>query len=447
MNRYLTHSLKGLTGLALILFTNNVSAQWNEQSSFYDDPTTEIFGISVPEEDVIWTLIEQSTWAEFQRVYGLSTDGGESFTYAEIDSLPTFVGLKVKGIDESTAFASLITFPEEDSSRIYKTTDGGSTWNFIPSAFNGPYEACIDIHFFDENNGVGFGAPILGPLTIYTTNDGGDNWEKVAEENMPTPLVNEGMLIYTGNGSYGASGNTLWFGTTKGRIYKTTDQGNNWVAHEIDTNYTIHTVDFKDELNGVAVSLREDLASGPTKNRIYVTTDGGETWNLANNYPELYPRISVVNYLPGSENTYVSTHGRPTGKGVMISYDGGMNWMVINTERIGAAEFLSETYGWGGGLTSTTENGLFKWSGEELGLNSEVQNSAIIYPTVTSDIIRIVNSEKLTTDHAKCYSLNGKVINLQINQNTIDVSHLDNGIYLLLIQTDSGAVTEKFVKK
>ena len=63
------------------------------------------------------------------------------------------------------------------------------------------------------------GDPSGGYFEIYTTNDGGNNWSRVSQANIPDPIAEEyGILsLYT------VVGNTIWFTTTKGRIYKSID--------------------------------------------------------------------------------------------------------------------------------------------------------------------------------------------------------------------------------
>jgi len=147
---------KTITLLSLSLatvFTSN--AQWTEQNCPHNQPQGFLWSISVPQTDVLWVTVEGNQLGTRQRIAGRTTDGGANWNFTEVAPLPDYVLLKLKGIDDQTAFASLIKSPVEDSSRIYRTQDGGSTWQLIPTAFNGLDEACIDFHFFNatEYNG------------------------------------------------------------------------------------------------------------------------------------------------------------------------------------------------------------------------------------------------------------------------------------------------------
>jgi len=183
-----------------LFFTQLSVAQWAEEGCGYDNPNGVIYGVSVPQSGVVWGVIEEAGFANFQTKAAVTIDDGVTWNIYDIDTLDNFTCIKIKALDDVTAYASTLTFPEEDISRIYRTQDSGVSWQLIPSAFSGPYEACVDFHFFDDNDGVAFGAPISGPMTIYTTSDGGDTWVKVQEDNLPVPDANEGMVINSGNG-------------------------------------------------------------------------------------------------------------------------------------------------------------------------------------------------------------------------------------------------------
>ena len=83
--------------------------------------------------------------------------------------------------------------------------------------------------------GISFGSPGTGnasvdSLRIYRTQDGGSSWNRIPAANLPAPLAGEGVWIYSGNGLYDSRGDTLWFGTRSGRVFRTVDRGQTWAA-------------------------------------------------------------------------------------------------------------------------------------------------------------------------------------------------------------------------
>lgn len=427
----------------LTLTAETCYAQWVEQGCNNNNSNGMVYGVSTPQSGVIWGIMENQNFSPFLTQYIRSTDNGVTWNIGEIDTLPTFLCIKIRALDSLTAFASTLTFPAEDTTRIYRTQDGGATWQFIPSAVNGLNETCIDFHFFDNNRGISYGAKVDGPMTIYSTNDGGDNWSPVPASNLPVPLANEGMLITGGNGTHGAAGANLWFGTTKGRIYHTSDSGYTWSATTVDTTLTIHGVAFKDSLNGVAISSYGLLASTFQPNRSWVTSDGGITWSLSSNSWAL-PKFGMLKYLPGSANTYISTFGGLGNGGTKISLDGGVTWAIYSNKSIYGADFVSEYDGWGGGRTLSNSQGVFKWTGLSVGTSEYSIPELKITPVPATNMITLNNYKPGGT--VKVLNSSGQIIDAQLQGNTINISNLANGLYFVIVSQEDARLVGKFVK-
>jgi len=285
--------------------------------------------------------------------------------------------------------------------------------------------------------GVAFGAPGVGPVTVYTTADGGSTWTKVQAANLPTPLTDEGMWIYSGNGSYSAVGDAIWFGTSKGRTYHSTDKGATWTAIMVDATRTINSMAFKDAQNGVAVSCASQVG-GYATNKVYRTADGGATWTEVQGVPNgiTVPRTGMVSHLPGTASTYIAVHAYfPSNSGTLISQDDGLTWSVLSTERIMAAEFLSPTEGWGSGYAIGDTTGIFKWNGSALGIanNATEENDLKVFPNPTSNCLQV--NAPLGTAY-RLIDLTGKVVlEGHLEQQNISVNDLASGVYLLRVGT------------
>ena len=87
----------------------------------------------------------------------------------------------ITALDANTAWVC-------NAGAVYKTTDGGLTWDKQETAFQGFNGHPNVIHFFDSNNGVCVGNPNNGYWAIYTTTDGGTNWIRVPSANIPAPI-------------------------------------------------------------------------------------------------------------------------------------------------------------------------------------------------------------------------------------------------------------------
>lgn len=74
-----------------------------------------------------------------------------------------------------------------------------------------------------------------------------------------------------------------------------------------------------------------------------------------------------------------------------------------------------------------------------------------IHPNPTTDFININNGSELEINEVKLVDIQGRILqtinNDNLNEVQIDVSSLSNGMYFLDMQTDSGKVVKKFLKK
>jgi photosystem II stability/assembly factor-like uncharacterized protein len=154
---------------------------------------------------------------------------------------------------------------------IYVTMDAE-----IPGKGRLQHHSAILLHsprsaFFDQNNGFCMGDPVGGEYEIYTTSDGGNSWIKVAAENIPNPLTSEEGIT----GYYSSIGDNAWFGTTKGRVYRSNDRGRHWDVSSTSFNGNTVDVDFADQFHGLAQNK-----SNKTTGTLSETFDGGVTWSL-----------------------------------------------------------------------------------------------------------------------------------------------------------------------
>jgi photosystem II stability/assembly factor-like uncharacterized protein len=174
---------------------------------------------------------------------------------------------------------------------VWKTTDGGTTWaKKTTTQFFGGWADII--HAFSAATCVAVGDPTGGYFEVQLTNDGGNTWTRIPATDIPAAISGE-----TGTSAeIATSGNTIWFPTSKGRCFRSTDRGLHWTASQIVNGYP--SICFSDTLNGVGY-----VAGDP--NEFYTTTDGGLSWV----HKSLNPNISfgTVSSVPGIYGGYVAT--------------------------------------------------------------------------------------------------------------------------------------------
>src|SRR5208282_670365 len=121
-----------------------------------------------------------------------------------------------------------------ESSRIYKTADGGKTWalqfkNADPEAF---FDAMA---FWDEKNGIALSDPVKGQFQLIVTEDGGTNWKRLAQKSLPLALPNEGAFAASGTCLVTHGRNDVWFatgGAKTARVFYSNNRGQSWTASE-----------------------------------------------------------------------------------------------------------------------------------------------------------------------------------------------------------------------
>lgn len=324
--------------------------EWYEEASGFPTASRGINYISVVDQNTVWAPGYDGTnptgpCQDFTK----TIDGGTTWT---ANTIPNADGLSFSmlfALDANTAWACMYA-SAGGSQGIYKTSDGGNTW-VQETPFNASsFPDCV--HFFDANNGWCLGDPNGGYFEIYTTTDGGTTWTRVASANIPAPQSGEFGIV----GYYSSVGDTIWFGTQMGRVYKSTDRGYHWtVASTPIVNY-IKPV-FKDANNGLVISLNAQAAAALAE-----TSDGGATWNTVAFSGTCYD--NDLCYVPGTTNMYISCGGATGASGASFSLDGGHSWSdyaEVNGIQLLGLGFTTGKIGWAGAFnTDQTTGGVYK---------------------------------------------------------------------------------------
>ena len=107
-------SIRLAGALATFVFSARASAQWQTQTSPTD---MELRGLSIVSPSVVWASGQRGTVVHTE-------DGGAHWTR---DTIPGAGALDLRAI-AATSPATAHAISIGDSSRVYRTTDGGRTW-------------------------------------------------------------------------------------------------------------------------------------------------------------------------------------------------------------------------------------------------------------------------------------------------------------------------------
>ncbi|HEY6802150.1 MAG TPA: hypothetical protein VI306_01105 [Pyrinomonadaceae bacterium] len=330
----------------LILFTLLFSApQWTTQSS---GVTARLRGVSAINERVAWASGSGSTVLR-------TTDGGA--TWQKLTVTAEALDFRdIDAIDGKTAY--ILSIGNGPASRIYKTTDAGATWTlqFKNDEPKGFFDAMT---FWDADHGIVFGDSIDGKLDILTTENGGATWSRLATNNLPAALPNEGAFAASGTNIAVFGKTNAWIGTgagTKARVLRTANRGRTWQLAETPLaagqSSGIFSIAFRDAKHGVVVG-GDYTQEKEAVNNLAFTKDGGATWTLAQG---LTGFRSVVAYVPGS-STLIAIG--PAGGD--YSTDDGQTWKPIEGPGFDTFSFAkNKALGWGAGAKGSLGQLMFR---------------------------------------------------------------------------------------
>ena len=278
--------------------------------------TTSIRGISAVDAEVCWFGTQSGV--------ARTIDGGAHWVFTEIgDETLDFRDLHAISAVECIAMSA----GEGESSRIYRTVDGGKSWklcfqNKEPKGFfNG-------IAFRNEKQGVLAGDPVNGRLFLLSTEDGGVTWKRMAEDS--APKMDEGENSFAASGTHLTvdGDGRIWVtsGGKVARVFHSPDWGGTWETIETpmisgEPSTGIFSITFSAEgRNGIAVGGDYKKESEGKDNGMR-SDDGGKSWRLLKGEP--FPFRSCVGFV--DERTLIAVG--PSGGDV--SHDGGETWRAL----------------------------------------------------------------------------------------------------------------------
>jgi photosystem II stability/assembly factor-like uncharacterized protein len=320
---------------SIVLLGSTCRGQWIAQES---GTKARLRGLSVVNAEVAWA---SGTGGTFVR----TTDGGKTWRAMAVPGAEALDFRDVHAVNENTAY--LLSIGEGDSSRIYKTTDGGANWT-LQYRCPEPKGFLDALAFWDAAHGLALGDPVDGRYFVLATDDGGKNWSRIKADGLPPSLPGEGAFAASGTCLITGPDGLAWFGTggaKAGRVFRSTDRGRTWTVHETPiragASSGIFSLAFRDAEHGIAVGGDYKKPDDSTDS-VALTTDGGRTWSSARGpLPSGYR--SAVTFLLGSSKATLVAVG-PNGSDA--SDDSGATWRRLGTTGFHAVGFAKDGTGW-----------------------------------------------------------------------------------------------------
>jgi PKD repeat protein len=413
-----------------------------------------VSGISVCSPTVAWaTVIDAGGPTHYINEFAVTSDGGTTWKYDTIKftNSGNYCIANIQGIDANTAYAAMYPILSANGGVIVETTNGGTTWTQL-SASPSYTKSWLDfVYFFDANHGVSVGdATTTSPYTfmVYTTSNGGGSWSQITGTTN-IPAAASGETAYTND--YSVIGDTIWFGTSMGNVYKSCNMGATWTkvatglgtTSQVNTYFRSGTVGF---VTGINTSTYALVGS-------YKTTNGGTSYTsfTPSGY---YIKNPDFAYIPGTHSSWVDVSGG-TGMGSALSDNTDCS-SFINIDT-GSVYYTSVKYydintGWAGSMVNGANRGIFKWNPAIITSvdNPIINNEPInIYPNPTYNIVNIEFSGITGKSTINVYNLVGEnIVSKEINPTynnllQIDLSAYKSGIYFVMVDTGTKIISKR----
>lgn len=333
---------------------------WLEQHTRFPSPYRGVFHTDIANDNTAWILTYDGTGVGITRDFARTADGGITWIPNTLAVPENLSPGDISAVDDLNAWVALYD-ATNGGGGIYRTSDGGETWTHQASAaFDNSASFCNGVQMFNLNDGYCAGDPINGEFELYLTNDGGENWTLIDGENIPNPQNNE--MGWTGV-NY-ALGDNAWFGTSTGRVYRSTDKGQTWTAHATG-QANVNSISFADENNGVAMCIKHNQTTNAIENwKLIRTSDGGENWTVIQVEDQYLTDISAV---PGKPGMYVGVNisSNVENNYSVYSLDYGTSWVMIDDSiQYTNVKMLNQHTGWAGGFNMDENySGIYKWLG------------------------------------------------------------------------------------
>jgi photosystem II stability/assembly factor-like uncharacterized protein len=269
-----------------------------------------------------------------------TTDGGQ--TWSLVARAPG--ALPSQGIKSGMGWISATTgwitgsIARPNTVYLYRTQDGGLTWQqqSLPSSF--PIPATLPPVFFSATEGllpVTLSTPQGASFAVYATHDAGATWSS------STPLA-----AMTGAWDFLTMQQGWVVGANGATLNETSDGGQHWTAMTPGANFQhISQLDFASAQEGWAVSAPPNGAPLLLK-----TSDGGQTWVPASSgspvaswtvvpSPNEGASFNMLNGLAAVSASDIWTVGYASQGGILeqtlIEHWNGTNWQVVSSPSAG----------------------------------------------------------------------------------------------------------------
>lgn len=315
-----------------------------------------------------WEILELSTKVNMRGVHTVTpslcwiggsegtvlrtTNGGKNWKIMKVPGADSLDFRDIHAFGKDVAIAMSAGPSESDKAKIYRTEDGGDTWNLVyQTTQSGAFLDGID--FWNKERGIALGDPINGRLFVLTTEDGGKSWQELPFEDRPVGLPGEASFAASGTSILAYGKDKAFIGTGGGkiaRVFRSDDFGRHWLVSETPmpagTTSGIFGLHFWSKKNGIAVGGDYKNVTDTTRN-VLLTDDAGVTWRYGTSTKPLGLKEGVALYHKRYSTWNGDTQIRaddvalvavgPSGSSSSVNQ--GKTWIAVGNEPFHAVSF------------------------------------------------------------------------------------------------------------
>jgi photosystem II stability/assembly factor-like uncharacterized protein len=286
-------------------------------------------------------LDEQNGWGVSDTAVLRTTDGGNTW----YDLTPPGAGKL--GYFAASAFVDAlhawILIPDQNNmlqGTLYRTSDGGGTWDYPPVPFGGG-----DLRFLDAKNGwmmasLGAGAGSMG-IAIFQTNDGGSTWGQTytndpnvqgAGTSLPLGGLKDGLTPVNMQVAW-VGGVTYAPGVVY--LYRTQNGGATWaqVSVPIPTGYEQAQFETRGPTfvttNTAFLPVSVSSQNGVML-AVYVSHDAGQSWVQT---PTMIPQGGQMDFVSAKDGFVWN------GANFYVTHDAAQTWATVAPDVAFSADF------------------------------------------------------------------------------------------------------------
>lgn len=432
--------------IGIYLITNDVftpgiysSSVWNEKTQIVTSNTSFWHNIaSCPNNNTVWIYSRE------RKIIKTVNSGVNWVTYNLPDTNISngYEYYVITATDENNC---LITASSSNSTKVWKTTDGGSGWAEVfyqtPGFIN-------SIKMLNENTGYMMGDPSGGRWSLWKTNNGGSSWDSTG---LYLPQQSD-EFSYVGNTS--CDQNTGWiFYSTRNGFYKSTNFAN-FNYQPFSNGYYGTDLLITDNNNAIIYTSYPTLG-------IIKTSDGGATWISSTGIPIYNGNIGgAIGMLAKVNNEVYAVRGG----NILKSTDNGLSFNPSYCPGTGGMSVIVKSLKTENNITSVYAVGfygnVYKADIQTIGVN----NISTIVPNNCSLSQNYPNpfnpSTKINFDivkpgfvSLKVFDILGKEVATLVSENLsagsyetdFDGSNLPSGVYFYRIETNEFTQVKKMI--